>query len=435
MSTVVFRRPPRQAGPPLPRGEILLESPPELPEQMPKGIGPLLMMLPMLAGVGAMAFMYSGGQNNTRMMVTGALFGVSMLGMAIGQFSSGGGEKRAELDAAAARLHALPGAGPQAGPAGRGPAAHGRAVAPPRAGRAVGGGRLPPHVGAAATDDDFAEIRMAVGRAAARRVGGHAGDQAGRGPRTDDGDRSAPVRPGTHERPGSAHRREPALVLAGWSCAASGEPVTDLARAMLAQLVTFHSPDDLRIAVVAAEERQGDWDWVKWLPHSQYDRVHDAAGPVRLVFTTMADLEAMLEPELAERPRHSPEARRADLRRRTSIVVLDGGEVNAAGSLHGVGLLGTTVIDLSGMVSRDAGRWLLSLDVTADAVEVDQGKRSTRLGRPDRVTAEQIAGLARHLAPFRLSTQTASDRRAPGAQHGAARPAGHRRRRRTPTRG
>jgi len=76
MSTVVFRRPPRQSGPPLPRGEILLESPPELPEQMPRGIGPMLTMLPMLAGVGAMAFMYSGGQNNTRMLVTGALFGV-----------------------------------------------------------------------------------------------------------------------------------------------------------------------------------------------------------------------------------------------------------------------------------------------------------------------------------------------------------------------
>ena len=79
MSTLVFRRPPRRPGPALPRGEIMLESPPELPQQMPRGIGPLLMMLPMLAGVGAMAFMYAGGGNNTRMLVTGAMFGVSML--------------------------------------------------------------------------------------------------------------------------------------------------------------------------------------------------------------------------------------------------------------------------------------------------------------------------------------------------------------------
>ena len=78
------------------------------------------------------------------------------------------------------------------------------------------------------------------------------------------------------------------------------------------------------------------------------------------------------------------------------------------GSLHGLGVLGTTVIDLSGMVNRDAGRWLLSLEVSAESIEVDQGKRSTRLGRPDRMTVEQIAGLARHLAPFRLSTQTVS---------------------------
>jgi S-DNA-T family DNA segregation ATPase FtsK/SpoIIIE len=32
---VVFRRPPRRAGPDLPYGEIVLESPPELPDRPP----------------------------------------------------------------------------------------------------------------------------------------------------------------------------------------------------------------------------------------------------------------------------------------------------------------------------------------------------------------------------------------------------------------
>ena len=59
MSTVIFRRPPRRGGPQLPRGELLLESPPELPERLPRGLGQLLMILPMVCGVGAMAFLYA----------------------------------------------------------------------------------------------------------------------------------------------------------------------------------------------------------------------------------------------------------------------------------------------------------------------------------------------------------------------------------------
>src|SRR3954471_7063445 len=50
VSTVIVARPPRLPGPPLPRGELLLESPPELPENLPAGAGRLLMLLPMVAG-------------------------------------------------------------------------------------------------------------------------------------------------------------------------------------------------------------------------------------------------------------------------------------------------------------------------------------------------------------------------------------------------
>jgi DNA segregation ATPase FtsK/SpoIIIE, S-DNA-T family len=60
VSTVLFRRPPRVPGPQMPRGELVLESPPPLPTALPKGMGQLLMILPMLLGAGAMAFMYAG---------------------------------------------------------------------------------------------------------------------------------------------------------------------------------------------------------------------------------------------------------------------------------------------------------------------------------------------------------------------------------------
>jgi S-DNA-T family DNA segregation ATPase FtsK/SpoIIIE len=406
MSTVVFRRPPRQAAPPLPRGELMLESPPELPEQLPRGFGQMLMFLPMLAGVGAMAFMYSGGQNNTRMMVTGALFGVSMLGMAVTQFTQGGGEKKAELDAerrdymrylAQVRKQARRAASQQRA------AVLWRHPAPDALWSTAASKRLWER---RPTDDDFAEVRMAVGpqRLAVSMIT----------PETKPVEDLEPMTAIALRRFVRAHSVVPGLPIAVSLRAFSKvvlrgerEPVMDFLRAMLAQLITFHAPDELRIAVVVAPERAAEWDWVKWLPHNQYDRDVDAAGAVRLVIDNMGALEQVLADELAERPRHSPEAR-AMASGAHIIVIRDGGELNPSGPLHGVGLLGTTVIDLSGVVPRDSGRWLLCLDVTPEGVDIDQGNRSTRLGRPDKLTHRQLAALARQVSPYRLSAQTAA---------------------------
>src|SRR5215471_14675469 len=56
-STSVNARPPRRAarqpGPELPRGEFLLEPPPDLAESVGGGIGQYLLYLPMIGGAGA----------------------------------------------------------------------------------------------------------------------------------------------------------------------------------------------------------------------------------------------------------------------------------------------------------------------------------------------------------------------------------------------
>jgi S-DNA-T family DNA segregation ATPase FtsK/SpoIIIE len=140
-------------------------------------------------------------------------------------------------------------------------------------------------------------------------------------------------------------------------------PVLALTRALLCQTAMFHSPDDVRIAVVAAPSRLGDWDWVKWLPHTQDEQSTDGAGSIRHLYTSMDELEAAWADDLGRRPRHSredpPDGGTAHL-----VVVLDGAEVAPTCLLRGAGLSGTTVVDLSGEVPRDAGRWLLSLQVT-----------------------------------------------------------------------
>ena len=403
MSTVVFRRPPRRAGPQLPRGELLLEPPPELPEQLPRGIGQLLMILPMVCGVGAMAFLYAGKSGGTMTWVAGGLFGVSMLGMAIGSMNTGG-DKKAEVDAerrdymrylAQVRKRARRAAAQQRG------ALTWRHPEPDALWSFAASRRMWER---RVTDDDFCEVRVAVGpqKLAVQIIT----------PETKPVEDLEPMSAIALRRFVRAHSTVPDLPIALSARAFSRvvlrgdrQSTTGLVRSMLCQLATFQAPDDLYIAVVAAPDRHAEWDWVKWLPHAQYARRSDAAGPVRGVFASMAELEDLLGDDLANRPRHSPDARPLTTVPHV-LVVLDGGEVAPTCQLIGIGLQATTVVDLSGVVPRDAGRWLLCLNVSPSAVEVDRGNRLTPLGRPDQMNPTQAEGVARQLSPYRLSAQT-----------------------------
>ncbi|MEV4462680.1 type VII secretion protein EccCa [Micromonospora echinofusca] len=403
MSTVVFRRLPRQPGPALPRGEVLLESPPELPEPTPRGMGQLLMILPMVCGVGAMAFLYAGRGGGTMTYIAGGLFGVSMLGMALGSLSNGNNDK-AELNAdrrdymrylAQMRKRTRRAAEQQrAAMAWRHPEPD--ALWSIAASRRLWERRI--------TEDDFGETRIATGpqRLAVEIVP----------PETKPVEDLEPMSAIALRRFVRAHSSVPdlptALSVRAFSrvvLRGDREPVLDLTRAALGQLATFHAPDDMVVAIVAAPDRQPSWDWVKWLPHNHHSARTDAAGARRMVFASLAEAEEALAGELAGRPRFAPEAKPLTTAPHL-LVVIDGGEVSAACQLMGPGLLGATVIDLSGTVPRDAGRWLLCLDVgDGSALELVRGTSSSRLGRPDRLTEAAAEGLARQIAPFRLSQQ------------------------------
>jgi S-DNA-T family DNA segregation ATPase FtsK/SpoIIIE len=407
MSTVLFRRPPRRLGPQLPRGEVLLESPPEIPEQLPRGIGQLLMVLPMVCGVGAMAFLYAGRGGGAVTWIAGGLFGVSMLGMAVGTMGGQDGNRKAELDAERRDYMRYLG---QVRRQVRRAAEQQRAAAlwlhpAPDALWSVAASRRMWE--RRSTDDDFGQIRLAVGpqKLAIEVIP----------PETTPVEDLEPMSAIALRRFVQTYRAVPDLPIA-LSLRAFGrvslrggrDAVLGLARAALAQLVTFHSPDDVRIAVVAARDRQDRWDWVKWLPHAQYDPQVDGAGAARLVFESMADLEDLLGDELTGRARFNPAGKPLTTEAHL-VVVLDGGEVPPACQLIGPGLTGTTVVDLSGAVPRDAGKWLLALSLTGDRVEVNQGNRTTPLGHADRLDSPAAEALARQLAPYRLSQQARAD--------------------------
>src|SRR5690606_31149974 len=95
MGQIIWSRGRRADAPPMPRGDLLLESPPEIPPPPgSKGFGKLLRILPMVAGAGAMALMMTGGMGGgTGRGVMGGLMGgmyaVSMLGMMLSQAGQG----------------------------------------------------------------------------------------------------------------------------------------------------------------------------------------------------------------------------------------------------------------------------------------------------------------------------------------------------------
>jgi ESX secretion system protein EccC len=386
---------------------VLLESPPELPEQLPRGFGQLLMILPMVSGVGAMALLYSGRTASTVTWIAGGLFGVSMLGMAVGSMSLGGGDKKAEVDAerrdymrylaqvrrrtrraAAQQRAALTWRHPE--PSSLWSMAVSRRMWERRS-----------------IDDDFGEVRVALGpqKLAVQIVP----------PETKPVEDLEPMAALALRRFVRAHTTVPSLPIA-LSLRAFSRVVlrgdrtttTGMARSIVCQLATFHSPDDLVIAVVSAPGRFPQWNWVKWLPHTQSTKRSDGAGPLRAVFTSMGDLERLLGDDIANRQRHSSDAKPLTTAPHV-LVVLDGGEVPPTSQMLGVGLMGTTILDLSGVVPRDAGKWLLCLDVSPTSAEVNRGKRSTPLGRPDQMSTVEAEALARQLSPYRLSAPTVAE--------------------------
>ncbi|MGY0233292.1 type VII secretion protein EccCa [Longispora urticae] len=406
MGTVLFRRPARQAGPQVPRGELLLESPPDLPEPTPKGLGQILMILPMLAGMGAMMFMYAGrgGGNSAMPWITGGLFGISMLGMGMSQFTSGSGEKKAELNHARRdymryltqmRKRARKASSQQR------EALQWRQPEPDSLWSIAASSRRWER---RAPDNDFGETRVAVGpqKLAIQLIT----------PETkpvEDLEPMSAIALRRFVRTHSTVNDVPmALSIRSFSrLVFRGERAvsTDLVRSMLCQLATFQSPEDLQIAIVTNAQRVAEWSWVKWLPHSLYEPQADAAGPLRMVFSSLEELEELLGDQVSGRPRHAPD-QKPNMTQPHLVVVLDGGDSSPNCHLAGQGLQGTTVLDLSGFTPRHGWAGLLPLDVTSTSVQGVRGERVIPLGAPDRMTLEQAEGLARQLAPYRLSFQS-----------------------------
>jgi S-DNA-T family DNA segregation ATPase FtsK/SpoIIIE len=418
------RRLSRQPGPDLPKGELLLESPPILPEAVTGNFTQLLVYLPMVAGAGAMAFLFTSSGGGPATYLASSMYALSSVGMMMGMLGRTAGDKRRRIDgerrdylrylslvrrrartAAARQRAALTWRQPH-------PAALWSLALSSRVWE-----RRP-------ADDDFGTVRVATGsqRLAVTLVP----------PDTQPAEDLDPVCAAALRDLIAVHSTVPDLpvaialrsyarvtLTAAQDAGRGPDAPRDLARAILGQLATFHSPDELRIAVCASRAALPLWSWLKWLPHVCHPSRTDGAGLIRLVRDDLGELEDLLGSELSDRPRFGarPEPG-TDFPH--LVVVCDGGAVPPDAQLALGDAYAVTVVDLTGTLGRagagtGSGRHVLALRIGDDQLIMDRkddtgAAQAIVLGRPDRLGPVQAESLARVLAPLRTGPDSLAAR-------------------------
>ncbi|WP_432015368.1 type VII secretion protein EccCa [Streptomyces cucumeris] len=397
MSQVVVKRQPRALPPEVPTEELRLEPPPELPRGQQEGM--LMQILPTLGMASSMVYFFMPGAA-PMMKIMGVMMMFSTLGMTIamviryrrgtqGQMADMRRDylkylaqtrrtvrKTARLQRSAQYyLHPTPD----------------QLWSVVAEGSRVWERRL--------SDDDFGQVRIGLG---AQQL-----STPLIAPDTATIEDLEPLTAGAMQQflaaQGSLDGMPMAVSLrAFYHLTVSGVPesVHGSARALVAQLATLHSPEDLVIAVVAAPASAEQWEWTKWLPHLQIAGAVDGAGSRRLFGDSLAELEELLKPRLEGRTRFSRDAQPA-LDHPHVVVVLDGGIVPPDSAFAAAeGLQGVTVIEVvPGELEEPRGG--LSIQVRPGKLQL-LSQVAEYDGVPDTLSREAAEALGRQLAPLRM---------------------------------
>jgi S-DNA-T family DNA segregation ATPase FtsK/SpoIIIE len=405
VSTLQFKRSPRLAAPRPPGGEVHLEPPPEVPRTIPGNIVmKLLPVVMILASLGMMVFMFTVGGRNPMMIMMGGMMLMGTVGMVAGGGGGrGGGQKKAEMNED--RKDYLRYLGQMRD----------------RAREAMVDQRAalewvhpdPQALWSLATsrrmwerrqnDQDFLHLRVGRSshRLATRLVP----------PQTGPVDELEPIATLALRRFVRAHSIVPDLptqiTLRGFAAVSmqgDRELTRGLTRAMLAQMVTFHSPDDVLVAVATAGRAKGEWEWAKWLPHSQHPVLADGIGQLRMMAGSLAQIEQWLDEELRDRQRFSRNATPAPDQPHVVIVIDDAEVTREEQIILEEGLVGVTLIDLSDSIGNLAARRGLRLVVEEDRLGARSAGGVEWFGRPDMLSVVEAEALARKLSPYRVGS-------------------------------
>ncbi|MEV1043684.1 type VII secretion protein EccCa [Streptomyces sp. NPDC049916] len=196
-----------------------------------------------------------------------------------------------------------------------------------------------------------------------------------------------------------------------------------VARALLVQTASLHAPDDVAIAVAAPGDRIADWEWAKWLPHLLDTEQFDGPVAARRIAPSAPQLARQLGPELRRRASYAAEVRRGlagrDALSMNSrlLVVTDGhGEdaVDLPSPDDAVNLseMGVTVLHLLERRVQEPGHVSVRITVDGTDVTIEDLRAQEPLkahGTVDEGDLPFAEGLARMLAPLRMSTESLAD--------------------------
>ncbi|MGW4995456.1 type VII secretion protein EccCa [Streptomyces mirabilis] len=398
MSTVVVKRSPRSEGPQLPEGQVELAEPPVLGEPATADFKSVLVYLPMGLGTAAMVLMFSASNGNPGTYMMSGMMGVAMVSMSMSQLGRSGGERKRRMRAE--RRDYLRYLAQQRRQA-RQAAAEQRAAVlwdnpdPQDLLATALGSRLwerrPGH-------EDFGRVRIGLGarRAALEFLPPH----------TKPVEDLEPLSAISLRRFTRAYQTVSGLPVpvalqrfTSVEFAGQAEPVLGLMRAMIGQLATFHSPDELRIAVLADETGRRELDWVKWLPHNAHPHERDSAGALRLAAEDHETLMGLLGPDVRDRPDHDPDSS-PSVAEPFVVVIAQGVRIPEGSRLLGSGLRGVVLLDATGAMT--GGPKVLRLTARDSEVEYASGD-DTVSAEADSLSPTLAETLARTLAPMRTS--------------------------------
>ena len=282
--TEAFAPVPRRPPAPIATADVAVAAPPEVPSQPSRGLpARVLPILVSVAGVGFMAAAFASGSPVTRNPMFLAFPAVTLVSMVVAGITGRGGRRggidadradyldylgrlrRTVTETAAAQRARLNWTHP----------------APDALWTLVGGPRMWER---RAGDCDFRRVRLGVGTQplATPLVEPEIPQHA-------DPVTAAAVRRfirthGTVAGPLTIDVRDPGTVTIEGDAAAARA----LGRAVVCQLAVLHSPDVVAIVGAIADAHRAQWDWLKWLPHTQHPSGLDAAGSARMVYPSPA---------------------------------------------------------------------------------------------------------------------------------------------------
>ncbi|WP_239153263.1 type VII secretion protein EccCb [Virgisporangium aliadipatigenens] len=422
---MTFHRPARFMPPATPSDKVVLPVPPEVRQSQNNLMN---MVLPLLTSLGIAGYMLAYGQR--RLIALAILFAVVAVATTVGmRIQNKSNEKRATLRQRSryrsllseTRSRAREVASTQRMLAAWAHPAPDRLLPIAEAGRRVWERRQ--------ADPDFLKVRLGVG----------------------DAELSTPLQVGTRLDPMADYDWEAlraARKLVDRVGKVGGQPfVLDLAtcgvlsilgptdrrfgvaRALLSQVAVLHAPDDVLIAVDGSGGRE--WNWTKWLPHTQEPERRGRAGVVPLVASGPEGIVDFLHGEL-ERRGEAHSARRMQIGgdrnaapKQQRLVVLftsfdpksEWGRsallrslLEAAGPQYGI-----TLVFLGARESDEPARVDVRLRVETDGAVTLAGRTSLSVGAEaagsvaDRVERQLAELIARRLCPLTLNDE--EDRR------------------------